>query len=128
MNEWRPTFKALSNPELLSKCLKRKTQNPNKSQNNVIWSWVPKRTFVSLDTLNFDVFDAVLFYNNGYLSKIKVLEQLGLVAGSHMVRVMKRLDRERVRKAEKAVQDLKKKIWQARTLAKRKLEDLYDDN
>lgn len=92
MNELRHTFKALSNPELLSKCLKGKTQNPNESLNNVIWSRVPKRTFVSLDTLNFDVFDAVLSYNDGYLSKIKVLEQLGLVAGSHMVRAMKRLD------------------------------------
>lgn len=53
---------------------------------------------------------------------------MGLVAGSRMVRAMKRLDWERVRKAEKAVQDLEKKIRQARTLAKRKLEDLYDEN
>lgn len=123
-----PTFKALSNPDLLSKCLKGKTQNPNESLNNVIWSRVPKRTFVSLDPLNFGVFNAVLSYNDGYLSNIKIMERLGLVAGSHMVRTTKRLDWERVRKAEKTVQDLEKKIRQARTLAKRKLEDLYDEN
>lgn len=73
-------------------------------------------------------FEAVLSYNDGYLSKIKVIEQLGLVAGYHMVRAMKRLYWERVRKAEKAVQDLEKKIRRARTLAKRTLEDLYDEN
>lgn len=56
MNELRPTFKALSDPELLSKCLKGKTQNPNESLNNVIRSRVPKRIFVSLDTLNFGGF------------------------------------------------------------------------
>lgn len=79
MNELRPTFKALSNPDLLSKCLEGKTQNPNESLNNVIWSRVPKRTFVSLDPLNFGVFDAVLSYNDGYLSKIKIRNDWGLL-------------------------------------------------
>lgn len=125
MQELRPIFSALSDHALLKKCLKGKTQNPNESLNNVIWCRVPKRTFVSLDTLNFGVFDAVLSYNDGYLSKIKVLEHMGLAAGINMVNAMKRLDWERVYKAEKAVQDLEKKIRQARVLAKRKLEDLY---
>lgn len=127
MEVLKPTFRALSDPELLKKCLKGKTQNPNESLNNLIWSRVPKRTFVSLDTLRFGVFDAVLSFNEGYLSKINVMEELGFVAGLNMVKAMKRLDWERVRKAQKAVEDLEKKVRQARTLSKRKLEDLYHE-
>lgn len=125
MEELKPTFRALSDPELLKKCLKGKTQNPNESLNNLIWSRIPKRTFVSLDTLRFGAFDAILSYNDGNLSKIKVMEELGFVAGLNMVKAMRRLDWERIRKAQKAVEDLEKKVRQGRTLAKRKLEDLY---
>ncbi|GFW32446.1 uncharacterized protein TNCV_676051 [Trichonephila clavipes] len=44
----RPVFRDLANPELLKKCLHGGTQNPNESVNNVIWSRVPKKTFVQL--------------------------------------------------------------------------------
>ncbi|GFU48789.1 uncharacterized protein TNCV_4468391 [Trichonephila clavipes] len=42
----------LANPELLKKCLHGGTQNPNESVNNVIWSRVPKKTFVQLEVLS----------------------------------------------------------------------------
>ncbi|GFV50450.1 uncharacterized protein TNCV_2082011 [Trichonephila clavipes] len=50
----RPIFRDLSDPELLKKCLHGNTQNPNESINNVIWSRVPKKTFVHLETLSFE--------------------------------------------------------------------------
>ncbi|GFV32345.1 uncharacterized protein TNCV_1676311 [Trichonephila clavipes] len=50
----RPIFRYLSDPELLKKCLHGNTQNPNESINNVIWSRVPKKTFVHLETLSFE--------------------------------------------------------------------------
>ncbi|GFY05502.1 uncharacterized protein TNCV_218841 [Trichonephila clavipes] len=48
----RPVFRDLANPELLKKCLHGGTQNPNESVNNVIWSRVPKKTFVQLEVLS----------------------------------------------------------------------------
>ncbi|GFV82787.1 uncharacterized protein TNCV_4147551 [Trichonephila clavipes] len=49
----RPIFRDLSDPELLKTCLRGNTQNPNESINNVIWSRVPKKTFVHIETLSF---------------------------------------------------------------------------
>ncbi|GFV30728.1 uncharacterized protein TNCV_951491 [Trichonephila clavipes] len=40
-----PIFRDLFHPDLLKKCLHEKTQNPNESFHNVIWSRVPKATF-----------------------------------------------------------------------------------
>ncbi|GFX48191.1 uncharacterized protein TNCV_4115261 [Trichonephila clavipes] len=48
----RPVFRDLANPELLKKCLHGGTQNPNEGVNNVIWSRVPKKTFVQLEVLS----------------------------------------------------------------------------
>lgn len=110
MEEIKPIFKALSNKELLVKCLKGKSQNPNESLNNLIWARLPKRTFVTLGVLKFGVHEAVLSFNDSYVSKIKVLEELGLEPGKNMVLALKRLDEVRIRKAEKAVIDLEKKL------------------
>lgn len=109
MLEIKPIFKALANPEVLKKCLKGKSQNPNESLNNLIWSRIPKRTFVGLDTLNFGVYEAVLSFNEGYVSKLKMMEELGLKIGSRLVTAMKKLDAERVRKAEKSASDFERK-------------------
>lgn len=105
-------FGSLAKPELLSKCLKGKSQNPNESLN--------KRTFVQLPTLKFGAYDAVLSFNEGF-------EHLGLEIGTHLFAAMKRMDLECVQKAEKAASDLEKKIRQSRTLNKRRLEDIYQE-
>ncbi|GFU67161.1 uncharacterized protein TNCV_3770931 [Trichonephila clavipes] len=47
----RPIFRDLFHPDLLKKCLHGKTQNPNESFHNVIWSRVPKPTFVQIEAL-----------------------------------------------------------------------------
>lgn len=127
MNETKPIFSALSKTELLQKCLRGKSQNPNESLNNVIWARVPKRTFIRLDTLKFGVYEAVLSFNDGYISKILLFEQLRLKVGQNMVTAMKRLDIDRVRKCERAASELERKIRHSRTAAKRKLEDLYEE-
>lgn len=125
MLELKPIFKQLSDPTLLKKCLKGKSQNPNESLNNLIWSRLPKKTFVGLSTLNFGVSEAVLSFNNGYVSKAKVLEHMGLQAGKNLVKAMETLDRKRVYEAEKSVTELEKKIRLKRTMAKRLLEDQF---
>ncbi|GFX82777.1 uncharacterized protein TNCV_385701 [Trichonephila clavipes] len=63
----RPIFRDLSHPDLLKKCLHGKTQNPNESFHNVVWSRVPKATFVQSETLSLGVYDAVCSFNDGVL-------------------------------------------------------------
>ncbi|GFT97194.1 uncharacterized protein TNCV_3858491 [Trichonephila clavipes] len=72
----RPIFRDLSDPELLKKCLHGNTQNPNESINNVIWSRVPKKTFVHLETLSFGTYDAIVSFNKGNTTKLDILKKL----------------------------------------------------
>lgn len=109
MDEIKPIFRSLSDPELLRRCLLEKSQNINESLNNVIWSRLPKRTFVNLSTLRFGTFEAVLSFNDGGISKCKIFEQLGLKVGRYLIAAKKQQDEERVRKAEKNVAEIEKK-------------------
>ncbi|GFY18938.1 uncharacterized protein TNCV_3876261 [Trichonephila clavipes] len=70
----RPIFRDLSDPELLKKCLHGNTQNPNESINNVIWSRVPQKTFVHLETLSFGTYDAIASFNKGNATKLDILK------------------------------------------------------
>lgn len=76
---------------------------------------------MELNTLKFGAQDAVLSFNNGYSSKFKFIEHLGLKVGKHFVDDMQRLDNYRFKNIKKAVEDLGKKIRQIRTLLKSKL-------
>lgn len=69
MDVIKPIFRDLANPKLLEKCLHGQTQNANESFNNVIWSRIPKRVFVTLTTLRFGVHDAVATYNDGNITR-----------------------------------------------------------
>ncbi|GFW55866.1 uncharacterized protein TNCV_4390091 [Trichonephila clavipes] len=106
----RPIFRDLSHPDLLKKCLHGKTQNPNESFHNVIWSRVPKATFVQIETLSLGVYDAVCSFIDGNVSKLKMLQKLGVEPGEFSVSAMKLLDRERLMKAIYAFSGRSKKI------------------
>ncbi|GFU63451.1 uncharacterized protein TNCV_44971 [Trichonephila clavipes] len=106
----RPIFRDLSHPDLLKKCLHGKTQNPNESFHNVVWSRVPKATFVQIETLSLGVYDAVCSFNDGNVSKLKMLQKMGVEPGEFSVSAMKLLDRERLMKAIYAFSGRSKKI------------------
>ncbi|GFX49795.1 uncharacterized protein TNCV_3073481 [Trichonephila clavipes] len=91
----RPIFRDLSDPELLKKCLHGNTQNPNESINNVIWSRVPKKTFVHLETLSFGTYDAIASFNKGNTTKLDILKKLNIEPGYYATCCMERLDKER---------------------------------
>ncbi|GFX73789.1 uncharacterized protein TNCV_4291051 [Trichonephila clavipes] len=105
-----PIFRDLSHPDLLKKCLHGKTQNPNESFHNVIWSGVPKATFVQIETLSLGVYDAVCSFNDGNVSKLKMLQKMGVEPGECSVSAMKLLDTERLMKAIYAFSGRSKKI------------------
>uniref|UniRef100_A0A1B6J7H2 Uncharacterized protein n=1 Tax=Homalodisca liturata TaxID=320908 RepID=A0A1B6J7H2_9HEMI len=121
----KPVFKDLSETKLLERFLKGNTQNQNESLNNVIWSLIPKRTFVTLPTLKFGVYSSVCSCNDGFYSKLQVLEALNLRPGKNFVKAMQRLDIVRVKEADKKVQELEKKIRNKIALKRKRLEDMF---
>ncbi|GFU27868.1 uncharacterized protein TNCV_449711 [Trichonephila clavipes] len=90
----RPIFRDLSHPDLLKKCLHGKTQNPNESFHNVVWSRVPKATFVQIETLSLGVYDAVCSFKSSTTvvsgPQNPAGRSNGLVSGVSWVRVLYR--------------------------------------
>ncbi|GFU22848.1 uncharacterized protein TNCV_4965961 [Trichonephila clavipes] len=124
----RPIFRDLSHPDLLKKCLHGKTQNPNESFHNVVWSCVPKATFVQIETLSLGVYDAVCSFNDGNVSKLKMLQKMGVEPGEFSVSAMKLLDRERLMKAIYAFSGRSKKIRKDKRRKRKKEEDNIKKN
>lgn len=124
----KPTFEALANTDLLSKCLHGKTQNVNESVNNVIWSRVPKKNFVRLNTLEFGVCDAISTFNDGHITKCHILSALGLQPSVRTVEAMKRIDMERIRMAEKVTFEFYRRARREARLAKKRLEEDLEEN
>ena len=109
MEAIKPTFQALSKPELLKKCLHGKTQNVNESFNNVIWSRIPKNTFVGRNTLELGVYDSLLTFNDGNIGRLKVFKELQFTDyGANTVAALRNADAERLRKAEQAAKEMTK--------------------
>lgn len=121
-------YQDLAKPELLAKCLHGKTQNSNESFNSILWSRIPKSTFVQLETLKTGMYEAVGCYNEGNVVKCKVLSELGITPGLYTTRAMMTADNARVRKAEYDVRQNTMEARKRRRLEKCQLEDnLADD-
>ncbi|GFU94875.1 uncharacterized protein TNCV_820981 [Trichonephila clavipes] len=74
----KKVFRDLTEKDLLKKCLHGRTQNPNESLTNVFGSEFLKQFLLAL---KFGVMDAVICFNDGYVSRIKVFEALGIKPG-----------------------------------------------
>ena len=74
-----PIFQATSTTELLGKCLHGKTQNCNETLNGFIWKRLPKDVFVGPHVLEIGVCSAILNFNSGTHSIIKVFDKLGMM-------------------------------------------------
>ena len=84
----------LSYPELLSRCLKGKTQNPNESLHSRIWQVCPKAKHLSKTILDFAVAQASINYNTGYVSGY-LGDSLGVGLPKHMYNLLKAKDKSR---------------------------------
>lgn len=124
----RPIFTDLSHPDLLKKCLHGKTQNPNESVNNVIWSRIPKKTFVHLEVLSLGTYDAICTFNVGNSTKLQILKKLNIEPGDYAVEAMKRLDDRRVSKAKYANLQRTKEVRKVKRLKRKREEDDNNNN
>ncbi|GFW70371.1 uncharacterized protein TNCV_4914911 [Trichonephila clavipes] len=117
----KKVFRDLTEKDLLKKCLHGRTQNPNESFNKCIWERIPKTVFVGIETLKFGVMDAVICFNDGYVSRIKVFEALGIKSGYNTERALLIIDNKRIFEAERIVNKVSLEARNKRSL-KRKMD------
>ncbi|GFW34532.1 uncharacterized protein TNCV_3104331 [Trichonephila clavipes] len=113
----------LANPELLKKCLHGGTQNRNESVNNVIWSRVPKKTFVQLEVLSLGTYDAVSSFNMGNVSKLEILRKMCIEPGDYTVQAMECLDKQRLLRAKYYCLQKTKEVRKEKRLKRKKEDD-----
>jgi len=94
-----PIYEELSHPQLLSKCLHGKTQNPNECLNKLIWSRCPKEVWVSLKTVQQASYSAVAHFNDGNISFLNVMQQIGITPGFFTTLLCKKQDSIRIAKS-----------------------------
>lgn len=87
-----PTFEALSDESLLSRCLHGGTQNQNKAINGLIWQRATKETHASTPTVELATFLAVGHFNDGSQTLLTILEALGIDPGYHCRKACKKLE------------------------------------
>ncbi|GFW65258.1 uncharacterized protein TNCV_395241 [Trichonephila clavipes] len=115
---------------LIEKCLHGRTQNPNESFNKCIWERIPKTVFVGIETLKFGVMDAVICFNDRYVSRIKVFEALGIKPGYNTERALLIIDNKRIFEAERIVNKVSLEARNKRRSLKRKMDkqNLNEEN
>ncbi|GFS49236.1 uncharacterized protein TNCV_2410601 [Trichonephila clavipes] len=86
INSIKKTYMDLCDQNFLKKCLHGKTQSCNESFNDVVWSIIPKETFVELQTLHLGIYIAVILFNSGFAGLLPLLEKLGSELGPEIVR------------------------------------------
>ncbi|GFU29682.1 uncharacterized protein TNCV_2408941 [Trichonephila clavipes] len=100
----------------------KNTKNPNESFNKCIWERIPKTVFVGIETLKFGVMDAVICFNDGYVSRIKVFEALGIKPGYNTERALLIIDNKRIFEAERIVNKVSLEARNKRRSLKRKMD------
>lgn len=101
MDAIKPVFEALTDEELLQRCVGGFTQNPNESFNAVVWKNVPKTIFCGKKVLEIGVHLAVLVFNDGQKSHLQVMKTLGIVPGKSCVSYCNNTDNIRVNKSKR---------------------------
>lgn len=100
MDAIKPIFNDLSQPKLLQRCLGGKTQNSNESLNSLIWKLCPKTQGSGKRIAEFAANEAVLLFNEGNISRLKIMEKFGLTVGSRAKKCMLQMDKRRIATAE----------------------------
>ncbi|GFU96815.1 uncharacterized protein TNCV_2193051 [Trichonephila clavipes] len=78
--------------------------------------------FVGIETLKFGVMDAVICFNDGYVSRIKVFEALGIKPGYNTERALLIIDNKRIFEAERIVNKVSLEARNKRRSLKRKMD------
>lgn len=122
----KPVYEALSNEELLQRCLGGFTQNNNESLNQKIWKIAPKSTFGSFRIIEIAAYVAASTFNDGADSYLRILDVLGIQVGRNAYDYCQAEDTSRLMHARIKAQQETKEARTARRQSKTKLHMEYD--
>jgi hypothetical protein len=115
----KPIYKDLSKPELLSKCMHGLTQNVNECLNNLIWNRCPKSIYVEQETVALATYLAILRFNDGDISFVKLFQDLDITPGKFTTKASEDCDNSRIEvSAKKSSEKVKKRRKLLRHLRK----------
>ncbi|KAG8293386.1 hypothetical protein J6590_018798 [Homalodisca vitripennis] len=95
--------------------------------NSIIWNRLPKSTFVMKNTLDLGIHEAIATFNDGNITKCKILSKFSISPGPMCINTMKNFDLTRIKNAEKDMLEIEKKCRKQREIAKKRLEDMYEE-
>ena len=76
------------------------TQNPNECLNKVMWSRCARKVWIGYKTVQQAVYAAVAHFNNGYISYVKIMQELGINRGHFCLSFCQKLDSSRISKSK----------------------------
>lgn len=97
----KPVYEALSDEELLSKCMGHYTQNANESFHSVLWKIAPKESFTGIDIVEIAAYAATLLFNDGLIRLLDIMSALQLEVGPRAFAMCQTRDEERLLEADK---------------------------
>ena len=123
-----PIFRRLTEENLLKRCTRNRTQNPNESLHNIIWRLCPKSTFVGRRTVETAATLAICQFSMGASFRKVLCEIIGTEMGSYSEEFVRKKSLKRLKKAYNAsTEEVKRRRRQLkyRTVASsQKLKDL----
>ena len=123
----KPIYKDLTKSELLSKCTHGLTQNVNECLNGLIWDRCPKSTYVEQETLALATYLAILKFNEGDISFLKLLNDLDIVPGIFTGKGAEDCDNSRMKlSAKKSSEKVKSRRRAIRHLRKHYVDTLEE--
>jgi hypothetical protein len=73
-----PIYERLADKNLLQRCTKGLTTNPNEAIHSLVWSICPKETFVSLEQVQIACIQAAVTFNEGHIGVARTIQGLQL--------------------------------------------------
>ncbi|XP_041472696.1 uncharacterized protein LOC121421961 [Lytechinus variegatus] len=121
-----PTFKRLSAPDLIERCLPGYTQNQNESLNSLIWKRCPKHLWRGPRVVRIATNLSVLAFNCGAeQSRNRLFQALNLKMSAHTLSSLQRKDSSRLKNAEKRAREVEKKKREASRFRKSREEEMH---
>ena len=94
----------------------------------MIWNRIPKNIFVGFDVLQFGVYDAVAHFSIGAEAAVEIFKEVNLDPGEYFLTGMRKINKERIAKADfKGKEVNKKKRKMLRGLKKKKGDKLKQE-
>jgi hypothetical protein len=99
-NEMRPVYMRLSDNELMERCRRGKTQNPNEGLHSLIWRRCPKTVFVGRKRIEEATASAVGYSNKGTTFIQDMMKNMGIRPSHIGDEVLKDIDEIRIKKSQ----------------------------